>query len=148
MRAAGPNSAYPPTLDFGRLAPLLLALAIGGGLSAGLFGVVREREREQTQREFERAADELEVPLRTRIDGNLDVLHSIGRFYASSKSVEADEFARFTATVFASRPGLRALGWVPRVRLGDLSDHLGRAEEGFHLPPGYAIRTLDGRATL
>jgi PAS domain S-box-containing protein len=106
--------AYPPTLDFGRLAPVLLALAVGGVLSAGLFGIVRAREREQIQREFERNAHEVEVPLRTRIDGGLDVLDSLGRFYASSSAVDADEFARFTATAFVSRPGLRALAWAPR----------------------------------
>ena len=145
MWEAGPDDARLPTLDLSRLGPVLIAFAVGCTVSFGLFAAVREREREQTQTEFERAADDLEVPLRTRIDGNLDVLQSLARFYASSKSVEADEFTRFTATLFASRPGLRALAWVPRVRPTELADHLGGAAERFHLPPGYAIRTLDGR---
>ncbi len=114
MPAAGPDAAHPPMLTLRRLTPVLLAGLVCGAVWAGLFGVVREREREQIQREFERAADDLEVPLRTRIDANLDVLHSIGRFYAGSQSVDADEFAHFTATVFAPHPGLRALAWVPR----------------------------------
>ena len=145
MRSAGPDAALPLTHTLSRLLPVLLALAVGGVVSAGLFGVVREREREQIQREFERTADDLEVPLRSRSDGNLDVLDAIGRFYASSKSVEADEFAQFTETVFASRPGLRALGWIPRVPAAELAEHVAEAEEKFHLPPGYEVHTLEGR---
>ncbi|MGH7288755.1 MAG: CHASE domain-containing protein, partial [Myxococcota bacterium] len=115
MPAAGPDAAHPPLLTLRRMGPVLLAVLVCSAVWAGLFGVVREREREQIQREFERAADDLEVPLRTRIDANLDALHSIGRLHAASDSVAADEFAQFTATVFASHPGLRALAWVPRV---------------------------------
>jgi len=143
MHSAGPD-AVSPTLTLRRLGPVLLTILVGL-VWAGLFGVVREREREQTQRDFERAADDLEVPLRTRIDGNLDVLHSIGRFYAGSKSVEADEFAQFTGPALASRPGLRALAWVPRVPATELADHVRQAEEKLHLPAGYEVHTLDGR---
>ena len=86
MWEAGPDEARLPTLDLSRLGPVLIAFAVGCTVSFGLFAAVRERKREQTQTEFERSADDLEVLLRTRIDANLDVLHSLARFYASSKS--------------------------------------------------------------
>src|SRR5262245_55512506 len=138
------DAAHPP-LTLRRLAPALLALAVGAGATAALCAAVREREREQNQREFERAADDLEVPLRTRIDAKLDVLASIGRFYAGSKSVEADEFAQFTAPTFASHPGLKALAWLPRVGPEALAEHVTQAEAQYHLPPGYEVRSPDGR---
>ena len=115
MQSANPDAAHVPASRLDRLFPVLVTLTLSIIASASLFGVVREREREQLQAEFDRAADDVEAPLRTRIDGSLDVLHSIGRFYAASRAVTADEFAKFTTTAFASHPGLRSLAWLPRV---------------------------------
>src|SRR5262245_21339421 len=120
-------------------------LLVGGLASTGLFVVAREREREQIQRDFERAADDLEAPLLARIDANLELLASIGRFYASSRSVEADEFARFTVGALSSLSGLEALAWLPRVPAAGLREYVARTPASLGLPQGYEVRRLDGR---
>ena len=108
---------HPPAAESWthRHLPLALALAAGVGLSAALFSLVREKERERLQAEFERRAAIPAAELQREIDDHLYPLRSIGYFFFSSVEVDRGEFRNFTREDLARLPGLRAFEWAPRV---------------------------------
>ncbi len=95
--------------------PAILTLCGGIVFSLVLFLIVRGWEQERTRVEFERQAGNLATDLQKGIDSHLEVLQSIGRFYAASRHVERQEFRKFVKGILAEHRGIQALEWIPHI---------------------------------
>lgn len=91
--------------------PLGMTLA----LSVVFFAYTSALERDHLRLSFERRASTLVHTLQNRLDGYLDVLFGIERFYASSREVDRQEFRTFVQNAFSRNAGLQALSWNPLV---------------------------------
>ena len=94
---------------------VLLVACLGVVLSVLAFQAAQTRESHRMQVDFERDAGSIILLLEKSIYANLGVLDSIGSLYAASEFVERGEFRTFVAHGMLQRPGIQALGWVPRV---------------------------------
>ena len=108
-------SGEPAASAFRRALPVALVLTLGLALSLGIFLLVRQWDRERTEREFEwrlrREAQALEITLR----GYEECLYTLRSLYDSSDSVELAEFQRAARDLRARHPGIELLQWVERV---------------------------------
>lgn len=92
-----------------------LAACLGITLSVLAFQAAQTQVSHRMQVDFERHATGVILALEKDIYANLGVLDSIGSLYAASELVERDEFQTFVAHGMLQRPGIQALGWIPRV---------------------------------
>ena len=53
--------------------------------------------------------------IQEKINRNVEIVKSIGSFYAASHKVERSEFRAFVARPLSQHPGIQALEWLPRV---------------------------------
>lgn len=112
------NSA-PEALWRRRRTTVLVPLAVTFALAVVLFGYSRQWEEERQQAAFEQRAAEISHAFAERLTGYLEVLHSVERFYASSTEVSREEFRTFVGGALQRFPGIRAVGWNPRVAAAD-----------------------------
>src|SRR5262245_23977999 len=127
-----------------RYAPILLAGLGGCALSWWLYYGAKHSEEVRLEREFTQVASNLGAAWQRAWTGHLESLEGIRNFYEGSISVEADEFARFTKSTFASHVGLQMMGWVPHVPAPAFYDHVALADTKYHLPSGYVVRNAEG----
>ncbi len=92
------------------------AMVFSLGLMLTGFGVLTVTESERYQRwlTFQHLAESRTALVRDSLSALRSDLASVARFYQGSEQVTRQEFHTFTALVLG-RPGLQALGWVPRV---------------------------------
>ncbi|MDW8071338.1 MAG: CHASE domain-containing protein [Anaerolineae bacterium] len=92
------------------------AMVLSLGLMLTGFGVlvVTESERHQRWLIFQHLAGSRTALVRDNLLGLRSDLASVARFHQGSEQVTRREFYMFT-TPLLGRPGLQALGWVPRV---------------------------------
>ena len=85
---------------------------------------------ERIRLEFAQQAAELSVAVEKSISTHLNVLRSLGSFYAASTMVEREEFRTFVAHSLANFQGVQALGWNPRIPFSerDAFEHSVRSE--------------------
>lgn len=79
------------------------------------FLLVREREGHRLRGTFEERALSIETTLQVGLGTYLNHLEAMGSFFEASNEVDPDEFAKFTARILTSKPGIQALEWAPRV---------------------------------
>ncbi|MFQ5640450.1 MAG: CHASE domain-containing protein, partial [bacterium] len=99
-----------------RYVPIALTLCGGVFLTVVAFRMVRIWEAKQSQAHFQRTADKHNSAIRRGIEYNLEILQSVGAFYAASREVERREFSEFVKLPMSNRPSIRGLGWIPRVQ--------------------------------
>lgn len=93
----------------------LLIFLAGCFLSFFLFHLITGWEKKRLELEFNlRVFDRVRV-IQDVISCHLSVLYSISDFYAASKDVERDEFARFTQSIFVRHKDILAIDWLPQV---------------------------------
>lgn len=92
------------------------AMVLSMGLMLTGFSVITITENERYQRwlVFQHLAESRTALVRDSLFTLRSDLASVARFYQGSEQVKRQEFHLFTAPL-ASRPGLQALGWVPRI---------------------------------
>ena len=98
-----------------RILPSLGIFAAGILLSGLIFAILRGLENKNAQASFSGVALERLDALETNVTLTVNNLVSLGAFYDSSRSVEPDEFTRFTARLLARNQAIQALEWIPRV---------------------------------
>jgi PAS domain S-box-containing protein len=100
-----------------RAGRLLVALAVGGSLAlaVSLAAMVRGWSQARLANEFENLAEQQAGRLQRSLETNIEVLHSIGSFFAGSIEVERHEFRDFVAHALQRHPEILALEWIPRV---------------------------------
>src|SRR5205814_1679730 len=72
-------------------------------------------EENRLKLEFEHRTDNLAQQLTKTFVGYLDVLHSVENFFASTASVERNEFQTFAQRLISRHPGILAISWNIRV---------------------------------
>lgn len=95
-----------------RYGPAALAILAGLAFSLVTYFVFEKLEEAAIQSEFEHRVADLISAVRSRIEADTAVVHSIVSFFQSSASVERDEFHTFTQPLLAGTPGIQALEWA------------------------------------
>jgi CHASE1-domain containing sensor protein len=106
-------AAKPAVFSQGRQVSLPLCLAFT--LVVIFFIYTNAWEQDRIRLEFKRRTDHLAQQLEENFDNYIDVLHSVGNLYASSVSVNRQQFKTFVSRWFSRHPGIRAVSWSPRV---------------------------------
>ncbi len=97
----------------------VLALALGFLLSVGAFLTVQSLFRAEAQKAFEGPASQVAGAVGQSLDRYLEVVETVGAFFAASKEVDRWEFFEFTRDTLPRFPGVTALSWVPWVADAD-----------------------------
>ncbi len=91
-----------------------------------LFSRITLDEEQRLERSFREPARAMAEQLSLRVQGHVDLLDSLRRFWQSSNEVDAREFRDFVAAVMLERPDLLLLAWAP--------------EQGRSLPLTYVVK--------
>lgn len=110
------------------------------------FLLVREREGHRLRGTFEERALSIETTLQVGLGTYLNHLEAMGSFFEASNEVDPDEFSKFTARILATRPGIQALEWAPRVPAGERG--VFEAAAAASLSTTFEIREKDSHGTL
>ncbi len=91
-----------------------------------------QNNNERLKFEFDQQAMELSVALEKSIFTHLNVLRSLGSFYAASTMVSREEFQTFVAHTLDNFQGIQALSWNPRISAAEREIFENRARtEGY-----------------
>jgi len=94
----------------------MVTLGVGIVGSLALFCLFDQSQRHTREIEFSGMASAATDGIQAQIEQNLSALQSVAALYASTESVERDEFHSFAQHLLKHFHGLKAIGWVPRVR--------------------------------
>jgi PAS domain S-box-containing protein len=72
-------------------------------------------EQDRVKLEFKRRTDQLVQQLQENLDNYILVLYSVENLYASSISINRQQFKTFVSHWFSRHPGIRAVSWSPRI---------------------------------
>lgn len=93
----------------------LLVFCAGIFLSLAAFSLLRDKENRDIRTRFEAlASDRIEV-IENGFEDNLAMLYALRDFYASSKSVERNEFHTFAQGLLSRHPDIFEFRWLLRV---------------------------------
>ena len=136
-----PRPAWRPRRAALVLPPIVLLAA-----SVVLFLLASRWEQDRLRGAFNQRAETVATNLETSIDGYLQFLRAIERFYVISKTVERHKFHQFVQTALRDFPGIAALSWNPRVRdVTRASFEAAVRREGY---PGFRIMEHDPEGRL
>ncbi|MDQ8036495.1 MAG: ATP-binding protein [Pedobacter sp.] len=79
-----------------------------------LFSRINYDEEQRLERSFREPARAMAEQLGLRVQGHVDLLDSLRRFWQSSDKVDENEFHDFVAAVMLERPDLLLLAWAPQ----------------------------------
>ncbi len=79
-----------------------------------LFSRINFDEEQRLERSFHEPARAMAEQLGLRVQGHVDLLDSLRRFWQSSDAVDAREFHDFVSPVMMERPDLLMLAWAPQ----------------------------------
>jgi PAS domain S-box-containing protein len=106
-------AAKPTVFSHGRQVPLPLSVAFT--LVVIFFIYTNAWEQDRIKLEFKRRTDQLAQQLQEKFDNDILILHSVENLYASSLSVNRQQFNTFVSRWFSLHPGIRAVSWTPRI---------------------------------
>jgi len=123
------------------LPPIVLLAA-----SVVLFLLASRWEQDRLRVAFHQRADTVATNLQTGINGYLQVLRAIERFYVTSNTIDRHKFQQFVQTALRDFPGLTALSWNARVRDVDRASFEARIRrEGY---PEFRVMERDAQGRL
>ncbi len=79
-----------------------------------LFSRINLDEEQRLERVFREPAQAVAEQLSLRVQGHVDLLDSLRRFWQSSDDVDAREFHDFVAAVMLEQPDILLLAWAPQ----------------------------------
>jgi len=124
---------------------VLAAIVAGVALTLAGAHLERQRDHERLLRNLALLAVDETARIQRSVDSTVEVLESIGSFYAGSDFVGRREFGNFVRSPLANHPEIRALEWAPRI---DATERA-RFEAGLgRVLPGRGIRMLDAHGRL
>ncbi len=119
MNAAGRNSDVPAKAGVRTRIPIIyfvcFELAIGLGVSLGLFSLARTFEEAHSAQEFAARAEDRQEALQRSLDGAVEALYSVKALVESHSRVQREDFSVFAAHVLERHPELLSVEWLPRV---------------------------------
>ena len=123
--------------------PALLALLMGGLLTAFAAILAKEQEESRTRRAFEAAAKESTRDIQAYLHDRLHGLVGVAALFGSMPSVSRDEFTVFVNALHGLHPHLMILKWAPRVAFDERA-RFEAVQRG--TLPGYRIREISSTA--
>lgn len=93
------------------------------------FSLVAQWEEERRWLTFERQTELFEQRFSETLESHFEKLHAIERLYASSVTVDRQEFSRFVQKSFSRFPGFTYLAWAPQVRLDEIAAYQAKAAD-------------------
>ena len=124
---------------------MMLAVLIGGILVIAAFKTLRYMEVQNVKARFQLDAQERINAIKREIDSNVEALQGLHSFYEGSEKVTRGEFHKFTEHLITRHPSIRAVEWIPRVRLSEKKFYEEEAGRRF---PGFRITELDGQGVF
>jgi|GEM_PF-962302 len=88
-------------------------------LAVLLFVRTSAWEQDAVRFDFENRSAQLASGVRMNVDGALDALYSVGSLFASTPQVDRQAFHIFGDRLLAREPDIKAIEWIPRVRLSE-----------------------------
>ncbi len=145
-KRAADSRSYP---RLRRYIGLVVAVCIGGGASAVLFGAVIAWKQAKTRTDFYLASRSRAALIKREIEANLLIVESLGAFLASSDELSRGdiqtlgrEFHGFAPHLLSQHPNVQVLEWAPRVPDDQRDTYEAAAREA-----GYADFQITDRQT-
>lgn len=88
-------------------------------LAALLFVRTSAWEQDGVRFDFANRSAQLAAGVRVNVEGALDALYSVGSLFASVPRVDRQAFHIFGDRLLAREPDIKAIEWIPRVRLSE-----------------------------
>ncbi|WP_052347914.1 PAS domain S-box protein [Imhoffiella purpurea] len=101
--------------SIGRRLPALTVVLLGLVMSLAAYRAASAWDLRLREIDFERDAYIHIDAIQSKLERILVLIESLGRFFAASESVSADEFALFARFSLERDPELDAIEWLPRV---------------------------------
>ena len=98
-------------------------LFIGIVVSAALFVLLRNEERNRWVRDFERAGQDRAMAAKKTLDLDILALQAVRAFYDGSNDVDRNEFSVFVKPLMMNRPSIQAIEWAPLATSSGGSDY-------------------------
>ena len=92
-----------------------LIFVLGIVMTLGLYVTLRNLEHQEMANEFVDAAQTHQLLFQNSIEGYLDGLDGLSRFYASTATFNRSRFRNFIISYIDANPEIQALEWIPRV---------------------------------
>jgi PAS domain S-box-containing protein len=89
------------------------------GIGVFLFAGIDDADRRAVRERFDLEGKEMIQEIRSELDDNLQNLVALESLYASSKSVEPEEFRIFASKVLSRNADILSVFWIPAVRESD-----------------------------
>ena len=105
----------------GRAVAVAIATLLAAGIAFATGGATAAREQERQRLLFNSYAAGLSQSLVGEFDDVRGVAGALRYFLESKRSVEAEEFRRFSEAIGRRSPGVIGMGWAPRVMQGDVA---------------------------
>ncbi|MDD5432122.1 MAG: CHASE domain-containing protein [Candidatus Omnitrophica bacterium] len=99
----------------GKYYVVALVLLLGAVISFGLFLGAQKIERTNLIKEFDSFCDERLDLIEKSVQDCIELLQTVASFYASSVSVERDEFRIFVENILKRHKEILSIDWMPRV---------------------------------
>jgi len=150
QKATSPRDTRALT-SFRTHAPSVALFLVCCALAAGVFVVMRERNRQRARGEFDAEAIRVAASLRSQLELPLEIVAATAALFEASEDVSRAEFERFARPALARHPGIRALEWIPIVPSRDRAaveaaaraDGLSTFEFRRQQPDGSMVRAPD-----
>jgi signal transduction histidine kinase len=129
----------------------LLVLLMGAALSFALYGLACRWQSGRARLQFANHSTDLKRELSEAFVESQREIEAVGRLYDSSAEVTRADFRAFLAGYLARDPGVKAVGWVPRIsqaqRAGYEKSMRAEGFDGFQItqvgPKGAPVRRED-----
>ncbi|EIJ41033.1 histidine kinase,histidine kinase,CHASE domain-containing protein [Beggiatoa alba B18LD] len=124
-----------------RYMPVILTLSIGIVLSVVMYYITLEWEQRKIQSEFTKPAEDRALAIERAFALHWKVLQTFQNlFRANGNNIDTTTFNRFSQSVLAQQPALKAVTWIPRVATEGKTDFEQQARQ---YQPNYRIVQYD-----
>ncbi len=110
------NATPTPITPKIKILPPLIASVLIIAVCLGSFFMMRDREHGRLQEVFDHTTSSYASVFQARLEGHIQELSSLQRFYNGSAFIDRQEFKRFVEPVLEASPDIEAFFWVPRVK--------------------------------
>jgi len=131
---------------FHRITATIITLCLGLAITAWIFRVQSQRERNLKKAHFQLDSQQQVASIDLNLQMHVGALRSTKAFFAASENVNRAEFGIFAGHILDRLPEIRRLIWAPRITDAERTRHeqLGRKEIG----PIYRILERSPLGTL
>ncbi len=124
--------------------PVAIIAGVGALLSVAAFLLVADWERQGVQAEFERSAKDRIAALKSEVNANLELLHSLKSLFLAAPQLDRNGFGAFATHFLARHKTIQALEWIPRVPAAKRDEYQAAARRAGHPEFRFTERRAQG----